>query len=101
MKHYGIQTIYTIAKRFYQELSASVTGRMRMAIKKNAQSTQRKDPLYKNSATPCVDLQYERSTTCFFYFLKNAQNSQRKDPLYKNSVAPCVDLYSISTGWYS
>jgi hypothetical protein len=30
-------------------------------VKRNAQSAQRKDPLYKNSATPCVFLRVEGS----------------------------------------
>jgi hypothetical protein len=42
---------------------------------------QRKDPLSKNFAAPCVYLQLVRQT--IFFTLKLAQSTQRKDPLYK------------------
>lgn len=67
-------------------------------VKRNAQSAQRKDPLYKNSATPCVFLRVKGSFA-FHKTLKNAQSTQRKDPLYKNSVTPCVYLQPIPMDW--
>jgi hypothetical protein len=42
---------------------------------------QKKDPLSKNFAAPCVYLQLVRQT--IFFILKPAQSTQRKDPLYK------------------
>lgn len=44
---------------------------------------QRKDPLSKNFAAPCVYLQLVRQTILFQFFKKPAQSTQRKDPLYK------------------
>lgn len=61
---------------------------------KNARSAQRKDPLSKNFATPCVDLQtLSTGNTASSRMLKNAQSAQRKDPLSKNSTTPCVSRY--------